>query len=175
VSAHPIVPLVAPDGRDVDIDVEIVDLVEQAWALGCRTAWSCQNHGEAMAVHDWSPDHLLARRRRYLGYAVIDFVTPDDLMAFLTAVARGGPRDDFYLRMVHSMAPDAWETAVTLWDRAVSADEAGRPPGSADFVVRSGRVFLPARDVEEATDRICRYLDGHREPPVTIDWDRVGW
>jgi len=110
-----------------------------------------------------------------LGYAVVDFRTPDHLTLFLTAAARGGPRDAFYLRMVHIMAPGAWRTRVGVWDLAISADEAALPPVAADFVLGTGRVYLPSRDIAETTERLHCYLRGHEMPPTSIDWDRVGW
>jgi hypothetical protein len=175
VIEHPTLPLTTPEGNHVDIDVEIVDLLERCRELGARTNWSCQNHGEAMAVQAWSPTHLIALRQWYLGYAVVDFRAPGDLALFLTATARGGPRHDFYLRMVHSMAPNAWRTGACLLDLAVEVDEANELSVPTEFVMSTGRVYLPRQDIAETTDRLRRYLDGYEVPQSSIDWNLVGW
>ncbi len=69
--------------------------------LGATTRWSCQDHGEGMAVDGWATGHLAAVQQWHLGWAVINFDTPADLMLFLGATADGGDRDEHYLRMVH--------------------------------------------------------------------------
>ncbi len=98
---HPTVPMTTPDGREVDIDVELEDVIRLVWELGAATRWSCQDHGEAMAVDPWTTGHLAAVREWNLGMAVIDFDTTEDLVLFLDAAAGGGERDGYYLRRVH--------------------------------------------------------------------------
>lgn len=167
--------MTTPDGHDVDIDTGLADLLAETWATGAATNWSCQDHGEAMAVHPWSADHLQAYRRWYLGYAVIDFRTPNDLTDWLTAVARGGPRDDFYLRIVHWAAPGAWRTGACIRDLAVARDDNHQPPGQAEFVVSTGRVYFPSTDIPEAAERLRRLRDGYTQPPTPIDWDSIAF
>jgi hypothetical protein len=171
---HPTVPMTTPDGTEVDIDVELADLLDLAWQAGCRTAWSCQDHGEAV-VEPWSRSHLQAYRQWHLGWSVIEFADGDSLCTFMDAVAGGGPRDDLYVRMVQQMAPGAWRTGVRLWDHAVTADYAGRTPVPSSFAPRAGRVMLPRSDVPAASDRLARWLDGYQRPSRAIDWDTIGW
>ncbi len=175
LSAHPTVPMTTPDGRRVDIDVELADTIALVWELGAATRWSCQDHGEGMAVDPWSCEHLQQVRQWHLGWAVIDFDTPADLLLFLDAAAGGGERDAFYLRMVHWAAPGAWRVGACVRDLAVEADERGDPPVPASFAVTTGRVHLPRTDLPEVTTRLDRWLDGYRQPPHSIDWDTVGW
>jgi hypothetical protein len=174
VIEHPTVALVTPDGETVEIDEELADLVELAWQAGCRTAWCCQDHGEAV-VEAWSTSHLAEFRRVHLGWSVISFASGEDLCVFMDAVAGGGPRDAFYVRMVQETAPRAWRVGIRLWDDAVSADYAGRPPVPSAFGVWQGRVFLPRSDVAEAADRLAQWLDGYERENSPIDWDAVGW
>jgi hypothetical protein len=126
-------------------------------------------------VDAWSPSHLAEFRRAHLGWSVIGFPSGEDLCVFMDAVAGGGPRDAFYVRMVQEMAPRAWRAGVRLWDDAVSADYTGRPPRRSEFRERQGRVFLPRSDVAEAADRLARWLDGYERENRSIDWDGVGW
>lgn len=172
---HPTVPMTTPDGRVVDIDVELEDVLRLVWELGAVTRWSCQDHGEAMAVDPRTTGHLAAFREWNLGMAVIDFDTPDDLVLFLDAAAGGGERDGYYLRMVHWAAPGAWRVGACVRDLAVGADERGEPPVAAQFAVTTGRVLIPRTDLAETAVRLNRWLDGYEQPLRTIDWDRVGW
>ena len=167
--------MLSPEGEIVDIDVELVVVIEQAWALGCATNWSCQDHGEAMAVDAWTTSHLKAYRDWHMGWAVIDFRTPVDMLSFLDAASRGGPRDSYYLRMVHSMAPHAWRVGATVRDLAIRADEAGLPPETARFAIGSGRVLLPRSDLSETADRLVRWQNGYKQERQRIDWDLIGW
>ena len=171
---HLTLPLTTPDGEAVDVDVELADLVELAWQAGCRTAWCCQDHGEAV-VDEWSRSHLAEFRRWHLGWSVVQFATADDLCLFMDAVAGGGPRDAFYMRMVQEMSPGGWRVGVRVWDDAVSDDYADRASGPSAFTAWQGRVLLPRSDVPEAADRLARWLDGYEREPHRIDWDSVGW
>jgi hypothetical protein len=175
VSEHPTVPMTAPDGRTVHIDAELADTIRLVWELGATTRWSCQDHGEAMAVSPRATGHLAAVRQWNLGWAVIDFASPDDLVLFLDAAAGGGERDGYYLRMVHWAAPGAWRTGACVRDLAIAADERGDAPEPARFAVTTGRVLLPRSDLPETAARLDRWLDGYQQPLRPIDWDRVGW
>ena len=172
---HPTVSMTTPDGRAVHIDVELEVVIRLAWELGASTRWSCQDHGEAMAVDPWATGHLAAVRQWHLGWAVVDFVTPEDLVLFLDAAAGGGDRDAYYLRMVHWAAPGAWRTGACVRDLALAADERSGPPVPAQFAITTGRVLLPRTDLPETAARLDRWLDGYQQPPRSIDWDRVGW
>lgn len=167
--------LTTPDGVEVDIDVELADLIDLSWQVGCRTTWSCQDHGEAV-VEPWSTSHLGDYRHWYLGWSVVSFASGDDLCRFMDAVAGGGPRDDLYIRQVHEMAPGGWRCGVRLWDQAVTGDNASVPRSVASsFTFGQGRLFLPRVDVPEAADRLARWLSGYERSSTTLDWDRIGW
>ncbi|MEW2634677.1 hypothetical protein AB0903_24300 [Streptomyces sp. NPDC048389] len=50
---HPHKTLTAPDGRQVDIDIAMVPLIERLWQMGLATTACCQNVGQAtIAVRD---------------------------------------------------------------------------------------------------------------------------
>lgn len=89
--------------------------------LGATTRWSCQDHGEGMAVDGWATGHLAAVQQWHLGWAVINFDTPADLMLFLGAAADGGDRDEYYLRWSTWSASHAPSSRL----RRLRFDEAG--------------------------------------------------
>lgn len=170
---HPTRPMTTLDGRTVDIDVALVELMALIWEIGAVTRWSCQNHGEAMAIDPWDTGHLAAVRQHYLGWAVIDFDTPNDLTVFLDAAARGGERDEYYLRMVHWAAPGAWRIGARVTDLAIAADDRGEGPVPAQFAVTTGRVYFPRFDIPETAARLNHWLDGYEQTPRSIDWDKI--
>lgn len=129
---HPTVPLTAPDGDQVDIDVELADLLDLVWQAGCHTVWELpglrrSRRGGALPL---APACLPAVAPRL---SVIDFTDGESLCTFMDAAAGGGPRDELYIRMVQQMVPGAWRTGVRLWDDAVTADYAGRTPEPSCF------------------------------------------
>lgn len=135
-------------------------MIRLARDLGA-TRWSCQDYGEGMAVSPWATGHLADARRWHVGWAVIDFGTPDDLVLFLDAAAGGGERDGYYLRMVHWAVPGAWRVGACVRDLAADADGRGDPPAPARSAVTTGRVYLPRQDLAETAQRLDRWLDGY--------------
>lgn len=48
IQVHPAERLVTPDGAEVDIDVEMVPLLQQLWAMGLQTKGCCQDFGDSI-------------------------------------------------------------------------------------------------------------------------------
>ncbi len=63
--------------------------------------------------------------------------------------------------MAHSdTASDGWRVGVQVTDQAL--DTEADPPPNPKLAVSTGRLVLPKRDVIEAADRLCRFLDRAR-------------
>jgi hypothetical protein len=93
---HPTQRLVAPDGGEVDIDVEMVPLIQELWKQGLTTKGCCQDFGDSILNNghrSTSPDD--ARQRFadfYSGQAWLKMPTADAtrLIARLGAHPRSG-------------------------------------------------------------------------------------
>lgn len=144
------------------------------WVLGARTNWSCKNHGEAMAVEPGSPAHLQALRQSYLGYAVVDFRTPEDLTLFLTGAARGGPGTPCICGWSTTGPGRLADPGERVGPRH-QCRRGGAAAGRRRLRPGTGRVYRSSRDIAETTDRLHRYLSGHERAPTSIDWDHIGW
>lgn len=168
MTMHPTTTLTAPDGLAVEIDELLAPMLQQVWRAGIETVSCCQSAGELGGLEAHFP-HLAERNAYHSGYAYIDFPGPDDAAAFLTAVANGGPRDAFYVRMVHWVAPGAWRTSVQVQDLADEDDE----DAPSVFELGTVKVSFPLPDVDEIAARLARHNAG--EPPVTgpTDWSTV--
>jgi hypothetical protein len=164
---HPTQPLTDPQGTQVEIDRDLVPLVERLWRVGFETISCCQDSGEAIQriVH-FSP-HLADEARRQLGYAQVDF-TVESGLAFLTGIANAGPRDDFYVRMVHWAAPNAWH--VTARPDDVATDDETQP---SEFDLWSLQVSFPWSDLDEIVRRLDAYERRELSPPGPIDWSSI--
>src|SRR5882762_8440037 len=96
-----------PTGYEVEIDEELAPLVELLWASGFETISSCQDAAEDLESFAIREPHMKREVDYLRGYSYVDFDVKSGL-AFLDAIANAGPRDAFYVRMVHWAAPGAW-------------------------------------------------------------------
>lgn len=151
-----------------EIDEQLAPVVEALWRNGFRTLTSCQDAGESNA--DWVEllPHMAAYVESRRGWAFIDFPV-DDGLAFLTAIAKAGPRDAFYVRMTHWAAPDAWDVSVRPFDVAM-LDETRE----SDFALRLLQVCFPVDDLAEILRRLERYEAGDLVAAAPADWTTVG-
>jgi hypothetical protein len=164
---HP-VRTVRVGGMYAEIDEQLAPVVEALWRNGFKTLTSCQDAGESNA--DWVDllPHMAAYVESRRGWAFIDFPV-DSGLAFLTAIAKAGPRDAFYVRMTHWAAPDAWHVSVRPFDVAV-LDETRE----SDFGLRLLQVCFPVYDLAEILCRLERYEAGDLAPAAPADWTTVG-
>ena len=107
---HPTQALKTPDGREVDIDLEMVALVRELWRLGFATKVACQDAGEA--VREGGTRATEAERSeasaRLTGRAWL-VVRREDAPRLLESWTRLGRTDDWMVRPVKKdTAPGAW-------------------------------------------------------------------
>jgi hypothetical protein len=119
---HPTTPMTTPDGRTVEIDVEIAPLVEQLWRLGYTTKLACQDAGEAI-MHDGTrvaPSDRDRQSTRHAGRAWI-VVGVNDGSALLEAV-RSLPSAGSWraFPVTKDNAPEAW-VSITFPRRDIIA------------------------------------------------------
>ena len=113
--------------------------------------------------------------RRETGRASIGFPGAKAAVAFLDALANGGPRDGFYERMAHWASPAAWQLVLGIQDWGLKRDEeqghdgdeqCGRQGVALDgtplshFAAVSLQVRFPRSDVDEMTGRMRRHNRG---------------
>lgn len=151
-----------------DIDEELAPIIEAIWRLGLRTWTCCQNQGESNAGWAERLPHMAPVVASQLGWAYIDFPV-DDGLTFLTMLARGGPRDAFYLRMAHWAAPDSWEVSAQPMDVA-TFDE--RKESRFDLMLLLVR--FPSYDRAEILRRLTEYHAGRWVSPGPIDRSSIG-
>ncbi|XVQ10406.1 hypothetical protein ACQP1W_49190 [Spirillospora sp. CA-255316] len=122
IQHHPTTLMTTPDGRTVEIDVEIAPLVEQLWRLGHTTKLACQDAGEAI-LHGGTrvaPPDRDRQSARHAGRAWI-VVGLDDGPALLEAV-RSLPSADSWRAFAATKdnAPEAW-VSITFPRRDITA------------------------------------------------------
>jgi hypothetical protein len=167
VNIHPVTPVrVGPVAAD--IDTMIAPLIEAIWRAGIATLTSCQDAGESNA--DWAErlPHMADYVNRHRGWAFVDFRL-DQGLAFLDAVAAAGERDDFYVRMTHWAAPDAWRLQARPYDAAMFDERR-----ASTFDITMLQVMLPHRDLGETTRRLTDFTAGRLVEPAPTDWSTVG-
>jgi hypothetical protein len=167
---HPTVRLTDRDGEPVDIDADLAELISELWRQNIATVACCQDVGERMADLSGNWSHVLPVIERERGRAHVDFRSHGDLFAFLNAVANAGPRDAFYVRMVHFAAPGAWTITAPITDYSAQDDL----PTRSDFDFDgSGGVSFPRTDLDEILRRLRIHAAGQSPPPGPIDWSSV--
>ncbi|GIG01129.1 hypothetical protein [Catellatospora citrea] len=166
-NVHPL-RTVTVNGMTAEIDELLAPVVELTWRNGFRTFTSCQDAGESNASWVDILPHMADYVARRTGWAFLDFPV-DDGLAFLTAVAKSGPRDAFYVRMTHWAAPDAWDVKVKPMDVAMM-----REAEESFFEIRLLQVCLPVYDLPELERRLAEYEAGRLVSPASTDWTTVG-
>jgi hypothetical protein len=159
---HP-VRRVTVGGLSADIDEELAPIIDVIWRLGLTTWTCCQNAGESNASWPEKLPHMAPIIAAELGWAYIDFPV-DDGLTFLTALAKAGPRDAFYLRMTHWAAPDSWDVNARPMDRATF-----QPLQESRFALRLLLVRFPSYDRAEMLRRLTAYEQGRLTAPGPID------
>lgn len=152
----------------VEVDLELAPLVREIWRAGIETIHSCQDAGENLAELATRLSHVAEIARRELGRASIGFSGVEPVMGFLDALANAGPRDEFYERMAHWAAPDAWQLVLGLQDVGLGGDDEDptgqrlAPDGTplSQFGVGSFQVRFPRSDIGEMTERMRRHNRG---------------
>jgi hypothetical protein len=115
---------VSVGGVSTDIDKELSPIIEAIWRIGLQTWTCCQNAGESNAGCAEQLPNMAPVVAAQLGWAYIVFPV-DDGLAFLTALAKAGPRDGFYLQMTHWAAPDSWDVSAAANGRCHVRPTAG--------------------------------------------------
>lgn len=164
---HPTVP-VRVGQLHARIDEQLAPAIEAIWRSGFETHTCCQDLGESNASWVEKLPHMAGYVESRRGWMLIDFPV-DDGLAFLTAVAKAGPRDAFYVRMTHWAAPDAWDITVKPMDGAM-LDELRE----SDFSLRLLQVSFPAYDLPELIRRLHEHAAGRTVDPAPADWSTVG-
>ena len=164
---HPVRRVTVGD-RTAEIDEDLAPIIEAIWRLGLDTWTCCQNQGESNA--DWTETlpHMAPIVAAQVDWSYIDFPL-DDGLQFLTAVAQAGPRDAFYLRMVHWAAPDSWDVSARPMDRALFDTTV-----ESEFGLRLLLVRFPNYDRAEILRRLTAYRAGERVPPGHVDRSSMG-
>ena len=151
-----------------EIDEALAPVVEALWRNGFETLTCCQDAGESNAGWVDRLPHMSAYVESRRGWAYIDFPI-DSGLAFLTAIAKAGPRDAFYVRMTHWAAPDSWDVSIRPFDVAM-LDETR----ASAFGLRLLQVCFPVYDLAEILQRLARYEAGELVEVGPIDWTTVG-
>ncbi|MEV4423946.1 hypothetical protein ACN9M0_04085 [Streptomyces sp. R-07] len=164
---HPTVPVRVGE-REAEIDERLAPAIEAIWRSGFDTWTCCQDVGESNESWVEKLPHMAAYVESRRGWMLIDFPV-DSGLAFLSAVANAGPRDDFYVRMTHWAAPDAWQVGIKPMDAAMFDEE--QP---SRFRPQLLDVNFPGYDLPELTRRLHAHVAGEQVPPGPVDWSSVG-
>lgn len=164
--------LLHPELGEVDVDEGLAPLIREMWIAGVRTVDCCEDVAESLAELAVHLPHLLDRKS---GHAQIGLASALDVCVFFEALANVGPRDDFYVRMVHWAAPDAWELGVAVCDVAVedAAEDEVTPGVSVFEMVASVALSFPCGDIPEMLRRMCDHNAGRRAPPGEVDFSSI--
>jgi hypothetical protein len=129
MNVHPYVLLTTPQGRLVEIDVDLADLVRACWAAGIRTDESCQDF--------WEDESMVA---------FLSFPGVAHWRRFATLVTNGGPRDATYDRIIGYRAGDPWDWRVYPVDLSWRTKQ--QPPDEVPVrAVFLASVLIPAVDL----------------------------
>jgi hypothetical protein len=153
--------------RSANVDEQLAPLITELWMNGFATMSSCQDGGEGLADLARQQAHLATYADLRRGFAYVDFTVHSGL-TFLTAVANAGPRDAFYVRMVHWAAPDAWDASVKVDDDAASDERR-----ESAFGLWMLQIHFPKYDIPEITRRLVNFRAGRLVAPAPTDWTTV--
>lgn len=168
---HPTVEL-EYQGETVEIDEDLAPLISEIWKAGIDTTDACQDVGEAVSQLVEHLPHTKALSERSLGRASIGFASEVDLCKFYDALANSGPRDAFYVRMMHWAAPDAWEVKSQVVDD-YDDEETKTPQRSLFYISEKVTAEFPRTDIPEILRRMRSFNAGELPEPGPIDWSSV--
>jgi hypothetical protein len=172
MARHSTVTLTYPfTGELVDIDEMLVDLIQEVWRAGIETVSCCEDAGDISELLNTAFPHLAARKAYLANRCYVDFPSDGEAATFLSAVADAGPRDEFYVRMVHWAAPGAWLKSLSFDDMGMSDDDVIEH--ASDFVPSMVQVLFPQPDVPEVVARLQRHNAGVPPTLGEIDWRSV--
>lgn len=172
MARHSTVTLTYPfTGELVDIDEMLVDLIQEVWRAGIETVSCCEDAGDVSELLNTAFPHLAARKACLANRCYVDFPSEGEAATFLSAVADAGPRDEFYVRMVHWAAPGAWLKSLSFDDMGMSDDDVIEH--ASDFVPSMVQVLFPQPDVPEVVARLQRHNAGVPPTLGEIDWRSV--
>ncbi|MCE7004489.1 hypothetical protein LWC34_16840 [Kibdelosporangium philippinense] len=152
-NVHRLTTVTLGDHR-AEVDEQLAPLIAALWSNGFETVSCCQDLGESLAAMVESKPHMASYVQAHRGWALVDFPIGDGL-AFLTAIARAGPRDDFYERMTYWAFPDAWDINIKPMDEALFDY---RLPSR--FGLHLLQVSFPLQDLDEIQERLECYDAG---------------
>jgi len=168
VRTHP-ATIISHGELEAEIDIELAPLILEIWRAGITTIHSCQDVGENVSSLVADLPHLAEMVRRETGRASIGFREPQALLAVLDALARAGPRDQFYERMVHWATPDAWQLVIAVQDQGLQPGTSPSPALETEsrLTAVSYQLRFPRTDVGEMVVRTQRYnrSAGVHRPP----------
>lgn len=100
---HPVRRAQTPDGRFVEIDVEMIPLIKRLWSHGFHTVTCCQDIGE-------SATSASARRRAFWsGYALLELGIPDTLRLLDMIIHM-----PFFADRLDVRHPEAWSVSIPV-------------------------------------------------------------
>lgn len=172
MARHTTATLVYPFTHElVDIDEMLADLIREVWRAGIKTVSCCEDAEDISELLNAAFPHLSARRTYLANRCYVDFPSDREAAAFLSAVANAGPRDEFYVRMVHWAAPGAWHKSLSFDDMGMTDDDVIEH--ASDFVPSMVQLIFPQGDVPEVVARLQRHNAGAPPTSGTIDWRSV--
>lgn len=172
MARHSTATLTYPFTRElVDIDEMLVDLIQEVWRAGIETVSCCEDAEDISELLHTAFPHLAARGGYLANRCYVAFPSDREAATFLSAIADAGPRDEFYVRMVHWAAPGAWHKSLSFDDMGMSDDEVIEH--ASDFVPSMVQVLFPRADVPEVVARLQRHDAGAPPTLGEIDWRSV--
>jgi hypothetical protein len=126
---HPTQTLTTPDGRQADIDMEMVPLVAELWQLGFETKVACQDAGEAVREGGTraTPEDRPAAAASNMARAWL-VVRREDAPRLLEIWSPAGKPGDWMMQPVKKDTdPDRWVSITFPRDLIEAAVRALRP------------------------------------------------
>jgi hypothetical protein len=126
--------LITPDGAEVDIDVEMVPLIRQLWALGLPTAGCCQDLGESIVIGNSPSRTRHADFYRGLAWLKMPLPAGCELLGYLAE------RPEYAERLRRWTHPQAWLAQVHLV-----------PGESGTIELGHAQIHFPREQLDEVT------------------------
>ena len=171
-----------------DVDEELAPLILELWKADMETFSSCQDAGESLIDLPTHLPHMATQVEADRGRAYIDFRWWEDVCAFKTMVANGGPRDTFYERLAHWCSPGAWTVVgiCTDWPIDPAEEDFPRRPDPREqahdgtrhssFDFDGWQVQFPRSDIPRITEQFRTSREsGPVDSPGVPTWETVAW